>query len=101
MTDSNPLRLIPDAELNPVPVFNCIVILSKPESDGSRTGRVANLQGQISVSGNGEREILTAIVKKFKAIAVECTQQNKEIPWLDPPETPAKGESQRFVPVHL
>lgn len=101
MTDSNPLRLISDAELNPVPVFNCIIILSKPDSEGRRTGRVANLEGDLSVAGTGEREILTTIVKKFKAIVVDCTNQKQAIPWIEPPETPAQGESQRFVPVHL
>ena len=101
MTDSNPLWLISDAELNPVPVFNCIVILSKPDPDGRRKGRVANLPGEIQFSGFGEREILTAIVKKFKAAVQDYRARNQQIPWIDPPPTPVTGESQRFIPVHL
>lgn len=101
MTDSNPLRLISDAELNPVPVFNCIVILGKEAPDGRRTGRVANLADEIQFSGFGEREILTAIVKKFKAAVQDYMAKNQPIPWIEPAPTPAAGESQRFVPVHL
>ena len=68
MTDQNPLPLIPDSELNPVPVFNCQVILSKPDDAGRVKGRVANLGG-ISAEGFSERDVLTAIMKKFKATA--------------------------------
>ena len=100
MTDSNPLNLISEAELNPVPVFNCIVILEKPDDKGCRTGRVANLGG-ISSTGFSERDILTAIVKKFKASVQEYSANNQEIPWIEPPQKPSDGEVQRFIPVHL
>lgn len=100
MTDSNSLPLISEAELNPVPVFNCIVILEKPDADGQRMGRVANLGG-ITSKGSSERDILTAIVKKFKAAVQEYTAKNQAIPWIDPPQKPEAGEAQRFIPVHL
>lgn len=100
MTDSNPLNLISEAELNPVPVFNCIVILEKPDDSGRRMGRVANLGG-VTASGFSERDILTAIVKKFKAAVQEYTAAKQEIPWVEPPESPSDGEVQRFIPVHL
>jgi hypothetical protein len=98
------LRQLPDSSCSTgpgsVPVFNCIVILT-PVDDGKRLrGRVANLSG-ISAEGNSERELLMLLTKRFKAAMQQFVSQNAPIPWLDPPETPAAGEQQRFIPVHL
>ena len=100
MNDPNPLKLIPESELNPVPVFSCIVILGSPDETGRRQARVANLAG-ITAEGASERDLLTAIMKKFRAVTLGFTERGEQIPWIEPPETPGKGESQRFIPVHL
>lgn len=100
MTDSDPLPLISADEMNPVPVFSCHVILGKPGSDGKSTGRVANLDG-ITATGSSEREILTAIMKQFRAVVTEYTRESRQIPFRQPPEQPAEGEVERFIPVHL
>ncbi|MCR9198925.1 MAG: hypothetical protein NXI04_09795 [Planctomycetaceae bacterium] len=100
MNDPNPLKLIPENELNPVPVFSCIVILGQPDDSGKRQARVANLAG-ITAEGASERDLLTAIMKKFRAVTQGFTERGEQIPWIEPPETPGNGESQRFIPVHL
>jgi hypothetical protein len=83
-----------------VPVFNCIVILKKDSTTNRLTARVANLAG-ITAEGNAERELLMLLTKRFKAFVQECIQNNRPIPWIDPPESPQVGEQQRFIPVHL
>ena len=83
-----------------VPVFNCIVILSRDATTARLKGRIANL-ADISADGNAERELLMALTKRFKAIVSDCVQNQRAIPWIDPPEQPAPGEMQRFIPIHL
>jgi hypothetical protein len=83
-----------------VPVFNCIVILTRDAESGRLRARVANLPG-INAEGNAERELLMLLTKRFKAFVQECLQQNRRIPWIDPPDLPLAGEQQRFIPVHL
>ncbi len=83
-----------------VPVFNCIVILTRDATTGRISARVANLAG-ITAEGNAERELLMLLTKKFKAFLQDCLQNNREIPWIDPAEAPLPGEQQRFIPVHL
>ena len=100
MNDPNHLPLISESDCSPVPVFNCLIILSPSDEKGRRRGRVANLAG-ISAEGTSERDILTAIMKKFKTTVQECTQASRVIPWIDPPESPGEGEVERFIPVHL
>ena len=80
-----------------VPVFNCIVILTRDTTTGRMSARVANMAG-IAAEGNSERELLMLL---FKAFLMDCLQNNREIPWIDPAETPLPGEQQRFIPVHL
>ena len=83
-----------------VPVFNCIVILTRDASTGRMSGRVANLAG-IAAEGNAEREMLMLLTRRFKAFLQDCLQHSREIPWIDPAEAPLPGEQQRFIPVHL
>ena len=83
-----------------VPVFSCSVILRRDATSGRISARVANLAG-ITAEGNAERELLILLTQRFKVLVQECLQHNRDIPWLDPPETPLLGEQQRFVPVHL
>lgn len=100
MDDADSLPLLSDSDCSPVPVFNCQIILSTSESDQKIVGRVANLGG-ISVTGNTERDVLMQITKLFKAQVQTLTEEKIPIPWIDPPEKPGPGESERFVPVHL
>ncbi|MEZ6132127.1 MAG: hypothetical protein R3C59_25990 [Planctomycetaceae bacterium] len=100
MNDTNPLPQISMADCQPVPVFNCHVILSPSDADGRRTGRVANLAG-ITATGVTERDLLTSVMKQFKAVIQQYIREEKPIPFVDPPETPRVGEVERFIPVHL
>ena len=100
MNDSNPLPLISENDCSPVPVFNCLVILSSPDKHGHRRGRVANFPG-ITAEGTSERDILAALMKSFKAAIQQHSKSGQQIPWIDPPESPAPGEVERFIPVHL
>jgi hypothetical protein len=83
-----------------VPVFNCIVILTRDANSGRLRARVSNLPG-ITAEGNAERELLMLLTKRFKAFIQECLQHNRQIPWIDPPDLPLPGEQRRFIPVHL
>ncbi len=83
-----------------VPVFNCVVILSSLEEGAKIRGRVANL-ADVSAEGNSERDVLMQLARQFKIIITEYSRNQKPVPWIDPPESPATGERQRFIPVHL
>ncbi len=100
MSNSDSLPLISDSDGSPVPVFNCQIILSKPDADQQIVGRVANLGG-ITVSGATERDVLMQITKVFRAQVAALHEEKVPIPWIDPPEQPGPDESVRFVPVHL
>lgn len=91
---SGKLRAIPAD----VPVFNCVVYLSR-DAGGVRA-RVANLAGLESTASN-EREALGKIVPAFRQRVAELMRAGTPIPWIDPPEPAAEGEQTRFVPVHL
>ena len=100
MSDSDPLPLASGHIRPPVPVFNCQIILSKSESDQKIVGRVANLRG-ITVCGSTERDVLKQIARVFRAQVQALTEEKMPIPWIDPPERPGPGETERFVPIHL
>ena len=82
-----------------VPVFNCIVYVSRDAGGGVRA-RVANLSGLECVAGN-EREALATVVATFKQRVGELTRSKSPIPWIDPPSSAEPGEQKRFIPVHL
>ena len=84
----------------PVPVYDCRVILSPPDDSGTITARVASLP-EITATGKVERDLLQRIVKDFKAALIRYRESGEAIPWQDPPESPAQGEQQRWIPVHL
>lgn len=100
--DQRPLPVVTDSSCGtgPVPVFNCVVILRREKATGQISARVANLAG-LSAEGATERDVLLSITRQFKSVILERTAEAKPIPWLDPPEQPAEGECQRFIPVHL
>ncbi|APZ93858.1 hypothetical protein [Fuerstiella marisgermanici] len=100
MSDSNNLPLLSEADVNPVPVFNCHVILSPADDAGRIQARVANFP-DITAAGSTERDVLTSVMKQFKKTVMQLRADGKPLPWIDPPETPAEGESERFIPVHL
>src|SRR4051812_6783756 len=99
----NPLGITRDAKPN-VPVFSCIVYVCKT-ADGTIRGRVANLagddSGEISATGNSERDVLLNVTREFKARVLSIHGANQEIAWIDPPQPPLENEQVRFVPVHL
>ena len=85
--------------LGSVPVFNCVVYVSRG-SEGITRARVANLAG-IEVSANSERDALAKTVAAFKQKVAELHQQEAAIPWIDPVPPPDEGEVERLIPVHL
>ena len=85
--------------MSSVPVFNCIVYLSKITDDRVSV-RVANLPS-LECTGANEREALTRIVTLFKQQVAELTQNQQPIPWIDPPPPAESNEQTRFIPVHL
>ena len=84
----------------PVPVYDCHVILSPPDSAGMIHARVSSLP-EITATGTTEREVLRRIVTAFKAAILRYRASGQAIPWSPSPDTPGPGESQRWVPVHL
>lgn len=83
----------------PVPIYDCHVLLSPPDADGTLFARVSTLP-EITASGKSERHILQAIVKDFKAAIIRYRESGEDIPWQDAAK-PQAGETQRWVPVHL
>ena len=86
--------------LGPVPVFNCIVLVSPKGADGKVRARVANLP-EIAVEGASEREVLQRLVADFKRIVGERHAAGQAIAWQEPPHSPQPGEQQRLIAVHL
>ncbi|REJ96279.1 MAG: hypothetical protein DWQ34_04390 [Planctomycetota bacterium] len=84
----------------PVPVYDCHVILSAPNGEGTITARVSTLP-EITASGRSERDVLRKIVEDFKAALVRYREAGEPIPWNESPAKPERGESQRWIPVHL
>ena len=82
-----------------VPVFNCIVYISR-NLDGGVRARVANLPG-LECTAASERDALSKIVPAFKQRVGELMRSETPIPWIEPP-TPAESDEQtRHIPVHL
>ena len=100
MNAENPLPLVSESECNPVPVFNCHVIMGKPDESGRFTGRTANLSG-ITATGYSERDVLTSLTKQFKDLVAKHSAAQTSSPWVQPSEIPGPGEVERFIPVHL
>ena len=90
--DLQPIRL-------QVPVFNCIVHVIRNE-DGSVTARVANLSNVVCTASS-ERDALAHIVKEFKKVIKQFSEQGAAIPWVEPPSPKEPNEQSRFIPVHL
>jgi hypothetical protein len=83
-----------------VPVFACIVYVCKNE-DGTISGRVANLAGEITATGGSERDALMKLTREFRSRVLKLHEENQAIPLLDPPPPPLENEQMRTVPVHL
>jgi hypothetical protein len=98
-----PLTITGDAKPI-VPAFSCIVYVFKT-ADGTIRGRVANLagddSGEISATGNSERDVLLNVTREFKSRILKMHGQNQEIGWIDPPQPPLENEQVRLIPVHL
>ena len=101
----NPSSLGITGNLQPnVPVFACIVYVRKM-ADGTISGRVANLDGnlaaEITATGSSERDVLMKVTREFKSRVLKLHQENQQIPLLDPPPPPLENELMRSIPVHL
>jgi hypothetical protein len=87
-----------------VPVFACIVYVCKI-ADGTVSGRVANLAagdaGEITATGNSERDVLMKVTREFKSRVLKLHGDNQVIPLLDPPQPLLENEQMRSIPVHL
>lgn len=102
MNQSQSLKIVEESTCGAspsVPVYNCVVIL-RPLEAGRVSARVANLPG-IEIEGRVERDVLFAVVRKFKSKLQECHSSQRPIPWIDPVPSPGTGEFSRFIPVHL
>lgn len=85
---------------SPVPVFDCRVLVATDSQTGMVRARVANLAG-FQVEAGTEREALLAISRQFRDRVAQLHSAGETIPWIDPPDPPRPGESQRWIPVHL
>jgi hypothetical protein len=83
-----------------VPVFNCIVNVSRNAADGLVTARMANLAG-LEASGKSEREALAQLIAAVKTYLAARQTDRQPIPWLTTPVSPKTGEVQRFIALHL
>ena len=81
-------------------MFDCHVIVSPADERGVVRARCANLAG-IAAEGGSERDALAAVAKSFKATVARHRADGTAVPFLDPAESPAEGESERWLPVHL
>ena len=101
---TSPLNQLPDSSCGStagtVPVFNCIVILRKDPQTSRVTGRVANLP-ELAAEASSERDLLFTLTRRFREIIQTATKAGQPIAWKEPPDSPAPGELQRFIPVHL
>lgn len=100
-TSSSELRDLPVVSPpDPVPVYDCHVILSGPDAHGRLTGRVTTLPG-LQAAAASERALLTELVRQFKQVLVDCRTAGRPVPWIAHPDAPRGDERQRWIPVHL
>ncbi len=92
----NQLPIQPD---QPVPVYDCHVIVSGPDADGKLHGIISNLP-ELTAWAKDERALLRKLVDQFKDRLREYHRQQVAIPF-QPKATPQPGERQRWIPVHL
>lgn len=100
----SPLGSPPDLPVltppQPIPVYDCRVIVCGPDGEGRLIGRVTTLPG-LSASARTERELLTQLVEQFKQVLRQYRAEGRPVPWNPHPEPPREGERQRWIPVHL
>ncbi len=84
----------------PVPVYECHVIIRRGESDGRLHGRVTNLPG-ITASALNERDLLRQLTDEFKKQIIAYRDRGESVPWSDQDVQPGAGEVQRWIPIHL
>ena len=94
-----PIRPLGPAE--PIPVFNCQVLIGRLNKDPSQVrARVANLAG-IEVVAESERTAMQQVVAAFKERVTRSRAESRPIPWLDPPQAAEPHEQTRLIAVHL
>ena len=75
-------------DLEPVPVFDCQVILKRDTETNQITAVVANFAG-IQVTGSSEPDVLRKIAEAYKNELRPYVEGKKEIPWIKPREMEA------------
>jgi hypothetical protein len=90
---------LPHSPPKDVPVFNCVVHVAPPDSEGTIVARVANLAG-IEGRGKSEREALAQVVTAFKVAVASKVARGEPVALSEPPP-PAAGQTQRLIAVHL
>jgi hypothetical protein len=90
---------LPHSPPQNVPVFNCIVHVAPPDSEGIVVARVANLPG-LEGRGKSEREALAQVVTAFKVAMAAKVARGEPVALGEPPP-PAAGQTQRLIAVHL
>jgi hypothetical protein len=83
-----------------VPVYSCVVYLSRAEKENRVLCRCANLEG-LAVTAETERGALKEIVRLFKEKVSSCEKEGMTVPLIDPPMAPEVNESIRYLAVHL
>ena len=88
------------ARTAPIPVYNCPAYLSPPDANGQILARCATLP-DVTARGANQREALARLVELFKQTLVGYRAAELEIPFCDPPVSPAPGEKAVYIAVHL
>ena len=83
-----------------VPVYSCVVYLSRAGKDNRVLCRCANLEG-LAITAETERDALKEIVRLFKEKVSSCEKDGVPVPLIDPPMAPEVNESIRYLAVHL
>lgn len=86
---------------DPVPVFDCHVLLRKPTADNPSWIARCAAAPSVTATGSTERETLQSLVIRFKYFIQEYHAQSQPIPWVSPELSPEPGEVERWIPVHL
>ena len=94
---TQPPQALPVTRPEAVPVFNCVVYVSR--ADGRVRARSAHL-ADLSADSASERDALRAVATAFKQRAAEAHARGESLD-LDEPLPKEAGESERLIPVHL
>ncbi len=93
--------MLQPAARDPVPVFDCHVLLRRPGHPGELFQARCAAAPDVTAQGATEREVLQALVIRFKYFVEQYHARGETIPWQTPETPPAADEVERWIPVHL